>query len=174
MIFLLTGGAACGKSSYAEQLALRLGSPRYYIASMQPYGEEGELRIRRHRAMRAGKGFQTIERYTDLQGLELPEQNGIVLLECLCNLTANEMFSPEAEGSDCVERVLSGVERLAGQCRQLILITNEIGGDGGGYLDRSGEYIEALGRINQALARRADHVWEMVCGIPVLRKGELV
>ena len=110
MIFLLTGGAACGKSSYAEQLALRLGSPRYYIASMQPYGEEGELRIRRHRAMRAGKGFQTIERYTDLQGLELPEKDAVVLLECLCNLTANEMFSPEAEGSDCVERVLSGVE----------------------------------------------------------------
>ncbi|MDO4732099.1 MAG: bifunctional adenosylcobinamide kinase/adenosylcobinamide-phosphate guanylyltransferase [Bacillota bacterium] len=174
MIFLLTGGAACGKSSYAEQLALQLGSPRYYIAAMQPYGEEGELRIRRHRAMRAGKGFQTIERYTDLQGLKLPEKDGVVLLECLCNLTANEMFSPETEGNDCVERILSGVEQLAGQCRALILITNEIGGDGGGYPDRSGEYIEALGCINQALAQRADQVWELVCGIPIVHKGQLL
>ena len=41
-----------------------------------------------------GKGFETIERYTDLSGLELPKE-GVALLECLSNLTANEMFEPE-------------------------------------------------------------------------------
>lgn len=172
MIVLLTGGSACGKSNYGEQLAQRLGQPRYYIATMQPFGEEGQQRIARHQAMRAGRGFQTIERYTDLARLRLPQSGAVVLLECLGNLTANEMFSPEGAGPETEAAILQGVESLSRQCRHLLLISNELGGDGGGYTDRSGEYIQTLGRINQALASRADQVWELVCGIPICRKGE--
>ena len=174
MIFLLTGGAACGKSSYAEDLAERLGQPRYYIATMEPYGEEGRQRIARHRAMRAKRNFQTIERYTDLAGLRLPQPDGVVLLECIGNLTANELFSPGASAESCESAVLTGVSNLARQCRHLLLISNEVGGDSLAYTDRSGEYIETLGRINQALAHEADQVWELVCGIPIVRKGTLL
>ena len=49
MITLMTGGSACGKSSYAESLAVRLNGPRYYLAAMQPYGEGGAEKIARHR-----------------------------------------------------------------------------------------------------------------------------
>ena len=49
------------------------------------------MRILRHRQMRAGKGFETVERYTDLKGLKL-DPDSVVLLECMSNLTANEMF----------------------------------------------------------------------------------
>ena len=56
----MTGGSACGKSSYAESLAVRLNGPRYYLAAMQPYGEGGAEKIARHREMRRGKGFETI------------------------------------------------------------------------------------------------------------------
>ena len=41
--------------------------------------------------MRADKQFETLERYTDLCGLEVPEDS-ILLLECMSNLAANEMF----------------------------------------------------------------------------------
>ena len=91
MIILFTGGSACGKSSYAESVCVQLPLPRFYIAAMKPYGAEGEARIKRHRAMRAGKGFETFECYTGLKELRLPER-GTALLECICNLTANEMF----------------------------------------------------------------------------------
>ena len=53
MIFLVTGGAASGKSEYAEKLACRLsaidGGPLIYLATMQPAGDpETAARIRRH------------------------------------------------------------------------------------------------------------------------------
>lgn len=41
--------------------------------------------------MRAGKGFETVERYTALDELVLPK-GSVVLLECMTNLVANEMF----------------------------------------------------------------------------------
>lgn len=169
MMILLTGGSACGKSSYAEKLCVEMEGPRYYIAAMQPFGEGGAEKIARHRAMRAGKGFQTVERYTDLAGLVLPER-GCALLECICNLTANEMFDATGAMRDPCEAVLTGVDALRRQCENLVVVTNDVGSDNKDYDPGTRAYIRALGRINAILAQQADEVYELVCGIP-LRLG---
>ena len=135
MITLMTGGSACGKSSYAESLAVRLNGPRYYLAAMQPYGEGGAEKIAKHREMRRGKGFETIERYRDYASLALENKGGTALLECICNLTANEMFDDAGKVSDPYARVISGVEHVAAQCSNLIVITNDVGSDAGVYSD---------------------------------------
>jgi adenosylcobinamide kinase/adenosylcobinamide-phosphate guanylyltransferase len=122
--------------------------------------------------MRAEKGFTTIERYTDLEGLTLPAR-GTVLLECLCNLCANEIFDPEGAGKDAVEAILRGIDRLARQCDHLIVVTNDVGADGGGYSELTMKYVDALGELNARLASRFDRVLELVCGIPLPLKGEL-
>ena len=173
MKILLTGGSACGKSTFAEKLAVELPPPRYYVATMEPYGEEGQARIRRHHAMRQGKGFTTIERYVDAAGLRLPEHAGVILLECVGNLLANEMFRPDGAKDAAVEAVLSGVENLDGQCDNLIIVTNEVGSGGNdSFNDGTLAYIELMGRVNRRLAAFADRAAEMVCGIPVMLKGE--
>ena len=73
MNVLISGGAKNGKSYYAQNLAKAMasgkGCPLYYIATMIPRDEEDEARIRRHRAERAGWGFQTVERGRDLPGM---------------------------------------------------------------------------------------------------------
>lgn len=173
MMILLTGGSACGKSYYAEALCLRFPQPRYYLAAMRPYGEESERRILRHRKKRAGKGFETIERYTDLAGLKLPAK-GTVLLECICNLTANEMYDEEGNITDPFRRVMDGIAALRAQCDHLIVVTNDVGSDSRTYDPGTQAYMQALGRINATLAQQADHVYELVCGIPVLLKGTLL
>ena len=63
MIVFITGGAKNGKSSFAQDLAVKLsrGGKRYYIATMIPCDEEDRERIRRHIADRDGLGFETIE-----------------------------------------------------------------------------------------------------------------
>ena len=170
MMFLLTGGAACGKSGYAEDIAVSLPAPRYYIAAMKPYGSEGQAKIARHRRLRAGKGFETVERYTDLAGLSLPER-GTVLLEYLANLTANEMFDEQGNMRDPFDEIMRGLASLKAQCNDLIIITNEVGRDVNGYGEGTLAYIEALGRINSAVAAQADCVMELVCGIPLVLKG---
>ena len=172
MKILLTGGSACGKSTFAERLAVQLPGPRYYIATMRPYDEECLRKIARHRRLRAGKGFETIERQTDLEKIVLPRR-GTALLECMCNLTANEMFDDEGNIRDVYGHILKGVAALAAQCEHLIVVTNDVGADRGPYSRETVEYIRLLGRLNRALAREADCVCELVCGIPLLWKGEL-
>ena len=94
MIHLVTGGSGSGKSAYAEQCILDFGGTRrVYIATMQPFGAEGQARIARHRKMRAAKKFSTIECYTNLKEVEL-EPGSDVLLECMSKRTANEIFDP--------------------------------------------------------------------------------
>ena len=172
MTTLVIGAAASGKSRYAEDLLLRAGNgPRIYLATMRPWGEEARRRILRHRAMRAEKGFSTVERYTALKGLELPP-GAEVLLECLGNLCANELFDPEGAGERAEEAVLEGVLDLQRRCRQLVLISNEVFSGGRAYQGQTLRYLEALGRINCALAAAADNVCEVVCGLPVYHKGK--
>ena len=47
MIYLVTGGSGSGKSAYAESLLSEFENirSRYYIATMQVYGEEGKKRV---------------------------------------------------------------------------------------------------------------------------------
>ncbi len=170
MLILVTGGAASGKSAIAESLCLS-HTPRFYLACMQPFGAEGEARIARHRAMRSGKGFTTVERYTDLASLVLPAR-GVVLLEDLGNLAANEMFST-APVSDPFDAVMRGIDALLLQCERLVVVTDEIFSDGVAYELLTEAYQEALGRINRAVAARADAVIEAVANLPILLKGEL-
>jgi adenosylcobinamide kinase/adenosylcobinamide-phosphate guanylyltransferase len=167
---LVIGGAACGKSEYAEALAVRLPVPRFYVATMMPFGPEELQRIEKHRAQRAEKGFYTMERYTDLAGITLPER-GTVLLECLGNLIANELFSDSGAREDTYGAVLRGIEALEAQCADLVVVTNDVHSDGCSYDAETLNYIETLGAVNKALAARFECVTELVCGIPLLLKG---
>ena len=166
MFTLVIGGAASGKSEYAESLVTGLDGRRVYLATMEPFGAEAEARIARHRAMRSRKGFETAERYTDLGGTPLPEEAN-VLLEDLGNLLANEMYSPAGGGA---EAALAGVEALLARCRHLTVVTNEIGCGGSDYEGDTLRYMEALGGLNCRLAARADRVAEVICGVPRIRK----
>ncbi len=174
MLILLTGGSACGKSSYGETLAVQGPKPLYYVAAMEPYDEECLQKIARHRALRADKGFETIERYTGVDALKLPQAGGTVLLECLCNLTANEMYIQPDAPVDPVQKVVAGVENLMGQTDTLIVITNDVGSDDEAYSEQTRAYIRALGEINARVAAMADRVYELVAGIPIPLKGETV
>ena len=171
MFTLVVGGAASGKSEYAESLILQSEHlPRYYIATMQPFDEECLARIARHREMRAAKKFETIECYTSLASVVLPRR-GDVLLECLGNLTANELYSPEGAGAGAMEAITGGIDGLLPQCENLVVVSNEVCSDGGGYSEETEQYRRLLAGVNRALARRADRVCEVVCGVPCYSKG---
>lgn len=172
MMILLTGGSGCGKSTFAEKLAVMFPAPRWYIAAMQPYDDECLRKIARHRAMRRDKGFETVERQTDMETLMLSAR-GTVLLECLCNLTANEMFAPDGSVRDVYAKILRGIDCLRAQSGHLIVVTNDVGSDTEDYSPETRLYVETLGRLNRALAEKADTVCELVCGIPLILKGEL-
>ena len=171
MLVLVTGGSGSGKSAYAEEKIMSFGQgKRIYIATMFPFDKESDARILRHRQMRAGKGFETVERYTDLKGLNL-DPDSAVLLECMSNLTANEMFQDNGAHERTVEAVMEGVRHLHETVRHLVIVTNEIFSEAAEYLGETALYQSYLGEINCQIAREADEVTEGVYGIPVYLKG---
>ena len=172
MLTLVTGGSGSGKSAFAEDRVLSFGdAQRIYIATMHPFDEESHKRIERHQKMRAGKGFETVECYTGLKNVKLPA-GCVVLLECMSNLTANEMFQGEEQVAEEIvaERILHGVAMLKGQVEHLVIVTNNVFEDGIVYEESTVKYIRAMGRINEKLAEQADRVVEVVVGIPVIVK----
>lgn len=188
MVHLVTGGSGSGKSEYGENwLTGKLKSdencptkkePYLYIATMEPFGEEAKSRIEKHRRMRKTKGFLTLECYRNLKELnikkELNQEVGGILLECMSNLVANELYLPDGsmkKEKEVIEAVLKGVENLKSQNDQLVIVTNEVSSDGICYSTETGIYQQVLGKINQQLAEGADLVTEVVYGIPVRLKA---
>ena len=172
MMTLVVGGAASGKSEYAEGLVLASAcQKRIYIATMEPFDEECLRRIEKHRRLRTEKRFETVECYTDLASAVVPV-GGAVLLECMGNLCANELYSPRGSGNGAEAAILRGVERLRGRCGDLVVVSNEVFSGGGRYEGDTLRYLKLLGRVNRRLAAMADNVCEVVCGVPVYYKGK--
>ena len=151
MLTLVLGGAASGKSAYAESLVLKTGLPRYYLATMQVWDAECAARVEKHRKMRAQKQFETLECPLHLDRLALPGR-GTVLLEDLGNLVANELYSPGGAGKHTAEAVLAGLERLAAGCDELIAVSNEVFSGGADYAGDTDQYLLALAQALERLA----------------------
>ena len=186
MITLITGGSGSGKSAYAEKYICRVSNEngykeKYYIATMQVFDDEGQRKIDRHRRLRAGKGFITIEQPRDIKKAveKLQSENYLktgrsALLECMSNLVANEMFQEEGAHENTVEAVLKGVRHIREQAGNLVIVTNEIFSEAADYQGETELYQEYLGQINQKIAEIADQVVEVVYGIPVYHKNKLL
>ena len=173
MLVLVCGGAASGKSALAESFCTQLGGPLLYVATMPVHGKEAQQRIAKHRAMRAGKGFDTVEWYDTLHEKQLVHPSKTVLLECLSNLCANEMFGQKITPSALPQRLADGVLHLQQQAQHVVVVTNEIFSGAEYYEGEMQAYLEALSQTNRLLAQRADSVLEAVCGLAVTHKGDI-
>ncbi len=175
MMVLVVGGSGSGKSAYAEQCLARLsaGRKKYYLATMQVFDREGREKVERHRKLRAGKGFLTIEQPASIcRALEKMEAGSAALLECMSNLTANEMFSedPPRHWEAVTDQIVRETGLLNRGLESLVIVTNNVFEDGILYDDTTMEYRKALGSVNERLAAMADRVVEVVVGIPLIVK----
>lgn len=173
---LIFGEAASGKSEYAEALALRLaqGGPLVYLATMQAGSDrETQARVRRHRRIRAGKGFSTLECPRDLGQASLAPES-TVLLEDLGNLAANTLFSLEESVSapPLLEVLSESLWDLDNRTENLLVVSNDLCRDGVDYPEDTRRYLSLMEGLHRALAVRFDQVVEVVCGLPVRWKGE--
>ena len=166
MTALIIGYPDSGKSAIAEKMVTEMSDPdeRIYLATMIPYGQEGRNRIERHRKMRAGKGFRTIEAPYDIcdavAALRDDEtirlEDSTVLLECVSNLVANELFERHADRDEMVERLYADIRHIAEQVRNLVIVSNHFAIEEG-FDEETRMYAETLDVLNEKLSKFADN-----------------
>ena len=180
---LILGGQRSGKSRRAESLASEWlsASPTHralLIATAQAWDDEMRERIARHQQDRAERvpGMVTVEESFALaDALQRgSEPQTLVVIDCLTLwLTRLTMPADPAQALDAAG-VIAATESLctaiASARGPVVLVGNEIGL---GVIPLGREvrgFVDALGRLNQAVAARCERVTFMAAGLPLTLK----
>jgi len=172
MMILICGTSGSGKSFYAEKrLADFEDSKKFYIAASKIFDSEMLERVKKHKAMRAGKNFITIEREKNLGGLNFPEDSS-VLIESLTAWLANEIFdSNKPDGA--AERIFNDVQILKSKSKNLILVSDDIFSDGIIYDDSTEFYRKTLADLMIKIAAISNEVIEIISGEKLIHSSLL-
>jgi adenosylcobinamide kinase/adenosylcobinamide-phosphate guanylyltransferase len=171
-VSLVLGGARSGKSTHAEKLVAGTlfgasPQPAVYIATGEAGDVEMATRIMAHRARR-GAGWTTIEEPLKLAAaLEAAAAHGQpVLVDCLTLWLSNLMHA----GADVDEATDEALRALDGYGTPVVFVSNELGLGLVPETPLGRSFRDAMGRMNMAVAERADRVIFMAAGLPLLMK----
>ena len=187
---LILGGQKSGKSRRAELLARDwLGHSATHqavlIATAQPWDEEMRARIARHQTDRAERvpGLRTVEepRHLSEAIAQHSRPDTLLVVDCLTLWLTNWLMpmeeAPEEDLGQNVPLAFVSIDSVALLLDSLIqapgpvvLVGNEIGL---GVIPMGAEvraFVDALGRLNQEVARVCQRVTLMVAGLPLTLK----
>ena len=179
MTVFISGGAKNGKSSLAQELAVKLaeGGHHYYLATMIPVDDEDRERIRRHVTDREGMGFETIECPKNiLSCLETGEKDGTYLLDSVTALLMNELFDPERDYAldpTAPERCREDLLRFVRSVANVVVVSDYIYSDAQHYDEITETYRRGLADMDRSLAAVSDTVIEVSAGQVIVHKGVL-
>ncbi len=188
MITLVLGGARSGKSRYAEELALARPAPRFYLATAEAGDAEMAERIREHRRRRA-EAWTTIEEPLDLPGVlarHAADAGATLLVDCLTLWLSNLMTAgptgadpmgvgPMGVGPMSAGRAVDAATAdLIAACDavrgHVIFVANEVGLGIVPDNALARAFRDHAGRLNQAVAARADRVVFVAAGLALALK----
>ena len=176
MTVFISGGAKCGKSSIAQEIAVRMaeGGRLYYVATMISSGKEDDERIRRHLADRAGMGFETVECFRSISSIA--DKTGTFLVDNITSLMQNALFPPETgyemdiqSAQRCTEELVTFAQNV----RHAVFVSDYIYSDAERYTESTQAYRKCLADADRKLVKCCDVVIEVTAGIPIIHKGEL-
>ena len=170
-IILITGGERSGKSIYAEKMALTLSPNPVYLATSRIWDEEFRERVRIHQERR-GKEWTNIEKDKELSAVDVNER--VVVIDCITLWCTNYFFDLESNVNRSLEALKEEFDRFTQQNATFIFVTNEIGSGSVSENKIQRLFTDLQGWMNQYIASKADIVYLMVSGIPVLIKGTAV
>ena len=163
------GGAASGKSVWAENLLLSSGLKPVYLATGRIEDDETFSRVAVHKNRRDTR-WRTVEEPLDLTEplRQLTPDEG-VLIDCATMWLSNQMMQ-DGDLADAQSALLAAL----GSCRApWIIVSNETGQ---GIVPQNAlarRFREAQGRLNIALAAQADLAVQVIAGLPQVLKGSL-
>jgi adenosylcobinamide kinase/adenosylcobinamide-phosphate guanylyltransferase len=166
---LVLGGAASGKSDYAERLVSHAKRPLIYIATAQSYDDEMSHKIALHQSRR-GANWRTVEAPLDLTpALASATKTEAVLIDCATMWLSNQLFSD----GDLATAQHDLFKAIKGCAAPVVMVSNEVGA---GIVPENAlarKFRQAQGELNQDIAARADLVVAVMAGLPLALKGQL-
>ncbi len=163
------GGAASGKSVWAEKLIESTDLELFYLATGRVLDDEVKSRVKIHRDRRNAR-WQTVEEPLDLaEPLSKLGPHQAVLIDCATMWLSNHLM----EGSDLAlaqSRLLAALQICAAPW---VIVSNEVGQGIVPDNKLARQFREAQGRLNIALAGHADLAVQVIAGLPQVLKGEL-
>lgn len=166
---LVLGGAASGKSIFAESLVLNSGLHPIYLATSRIWDEEMRNKVDKHVKQR-GPGWITHEAPLDLErALSTVNETEAVLLDCATMWLSNHMMD-ETDLPAAEDALLTALSTCASP---VVIVSNEVGHGivPDNALARS--FRQAQGELNQKLAAASDCTVQVVAGLPQVLKGSL-
>ena len=166
-ITLIIGGAASGKSLWAENYTLSATKRPLYIATAQPFDTEMKEKIAAHRARRTAR-WEFKEAPLDLVGaLSGLTSESCALIDCLTMWLSNHLLADTPLGP--LETDL--LKALSICPAQLVLVTNEVGYSVVPENALARKFRAAQGQLNQKLAAAANKVVLVTAGLPLVLKN---
>ncbi|MDO9151213.1 MAG: bifunctional adenosylcobinamide kinase/adenosylcobinamide-phosphate guanylyltransferase [Methylotenera sp.] len=171
---LILGGARSGKSAFAEQLASASGLPVTYIATAQVYDAEFGSRVEHHK-IRRPTHWKTIEQSFNLADVlqAHAKANTYVIVDCL-TLWLAQCICPDCNRPETLDwqqernQLLAILPKLEGN---VLLVSNEVGMGIVPLGEINRQFQDEQGRLNQAVAERANKVSFIAAGLPLTLKG---
>ena len=163
------GGAASGKSLWAENLIQTNALDAIYLATGQILDNEVEHRVQVHRARRDAR-WRTVEAPLDLApALSSLSATDVVLIDCATMWLSNHLL----DGSDLAQTQSDLVQALQTCPAPWVIVSNEVGHGVVPDNRLARHFREAQGRLNIALAAEADLAVQVIAGMPQILKGTL-
>jgi len=163
-VTLVLGGAASGKSRYAESLVERAASARVYLATAEARDAEMVERIRRHRARR-GSTWRTVEAPLELvpalRGQAAP--GAAVLVDCL-TLWLSNLMGAGRDADKEADALVAALPELGGP---VVFVSNEVGLGIVPDNALARRFRDTAGRLHAALAAAAEAVAFVAAGLPL-------
>lgn len=177
---LIVGGQRSGKSRQAERLAqawLRADAAHEVtvVATALAFDAEMQARINQHRADRPA-GFATVEAPLALTAAlrEAAAPGRLLLVDCLTLWLTNWLMpmddAPDLPGWQAERQAL--LDTLPALASPVLFVSNEVGWGVSPMSREARFYVDELGRLNQAVARRCQDLTLMVAGQAWTRKVE--
>jgi len=168
-VTFIVGGAASGKSAWAESFVESSGKSKIYLATSQVLDAEMRAKIDLHIARR-DKSWTLIEEDLDLNGpLSSLDRGQICLIDCATMWLSNHLAG-KGDLAIAQSALLGAIGTCAGD---LVIVSNEVGQSIVPQNPLARRFREAQGRLNIDLAARADLVVQITVGLPMVLKGKL-
>ncbi|MCQ2559855.1 MAG: bifunctional adenosylcobinamide kinase/adenosylcobinamide-phosphate guanylyltransferase [Clostridia bacterium] len=183
-LVLVLGGARSGKSEFAEELVYKAQLPVIYVATAEIKDQEMQYRIELHRQRRPASWLTVEETHNLIKVVEeYGQEQAVMLIDCLTVWSSNLLLDSNWPYAGCEESAKEDyilkqaellAEKAASASAKIIMVANEVGMGVVPAYPLGRLYRDISGRVNRAIAVRADKVYGVFAGLPIDLKAWMV